>query len=217
MIRVLIVDDHPMFRAGAATALGAEPDIEVIGEAATAAEAIEASRLHNPDVLLMDIRLSGGVNGVELARQLREESPDTKVVVLTNYSNEPYIRAMMEIGVEAYIIKDTPPHEVIDAIRMVMAGRTVFSAKITETVVKGYLGASSDASIIGPERVTEREREVLRSLVDGASNDEIAGQLHLSVGTVQYHLTNLYGKLGVRNRQEAVIKAAREGLIIIDE
>ena len=217
MIKVLVVEDHPIFRAGAATTIATEPDMEVVGEVSTAPEALELTRQLNPDVVLMDIRLQGTVNGIELARQVREENPDVRLVVLTNYSNEPYIRAMMEVGVEGYVLKDTPPRDVMESVRMVMDGRTVFSKQISQAIVRGYLSPSSDREASPQDGVTERELEVLELLIVGAPNTEIAERLHISVGTVQFHLTNIYGKLGVRSRGEAVIKAARDGLIVIDE
>ena len=217
MIKVLIVDDHPIFRAGAATTIASEPDMDVVGEVSTSGEALELARRLNPDVLLMDIRLKDSGNGVDLARQVREHSPDVKLVVLTNYSNEPYIRAMMEIGVEGYILKDTPPREVMESIRMVIDGRTVYSKQVSQALVRGYLSPATDSEAGHPDGITERESAVLQLLVSGASNPDMAKRLHVSVGTIQFHLTNIYGKLGVRGRGEAVIKAAREGLVVIDE
>ena len=217
MVKLLIVDDHPIFRAGAVTSLMAEPDFEVLGEAASAPEALKLVRELQPDVILTDIRLKGDMNGIELARQVRAEYPHIRLIVLTNYSNDPYIKAMMEIGVEAYILKDTPPREVVDSVRMVMDGRTVFSAPVTQTILKGYINPSRNGTDVIPDGLTDREAEVLGLLVDGSSNSEIAASLHLSIATVQFHLTNIYSKLGVRNRAQAITKAARDGLIVIDE
>ncbi len=217
MIRVLLVDDHPLFRAGARASLTSEPDFEVMGEANNAWEAVELIESLKPDVVLTDIRLKGDANGVELARRIRQGFPDVKIVVLTNYSNEPYIRAMMEVGVEAYMLKDTPPRDVIESVRMVMEGRAVFSSKVSRTIVKGYVGASSAVGTVTRNQITEREADVLQLLVNGATNADIAETLHVSQTTVQYHLTNLYGKLGVKGRSEAIVQAAREGLVVIDE
>jgi DNA-binding NarL/FixJ family response regulator len=188
-----------------------------VGEASAPDEALEFIRHHQPDVLLTDIRLKGSANGVTLARQVRSQYPEIKIVVLTNYSNEPYIRAMMEIGVEGYILKDTPPRDIIDSLRMVMAGQTVFSALVTQRVRRGYLGSSGEPNISRSESITERESEVLRLLANGSSNLEIAERLNLSEASVRFHLSNIYSKLGVRGRAEAIIQAAREGLVVIDE
>lgn len=217
MIKVLVVDDHPIFRTGAVASIVAQGDFEVVAEAETASDALVAIDQHQPEVVLMDIRLKGKVNGVELARQIKEQNERVRIVVLTNYSNEPYIKAMMEIGVEGYMLKDSPPHDVIQALRMVVDGRTVFSSKVTDIIVRGYLSPGRDARIPSPDNVTKREIEVLELVADGASNMQIAASLHVSESTVQYHLTNIYSKLRVHSRAEAVIHAAREGLIVIDE
>ncbi len=217
MISVLIIDDHPIFRAGVVATLSGEPDFEIAGDVASALEALEVLNRARPDVVLTDIRLKGEINGVELVRRIRVHYPDVRVVVLTNYSNEPYIRAMMELGVEGYVLKDTPPREVIESLRMVKSGRTVFSTQVSRKVVQGYLGQSSNGRTALSDRLTDKEAEILQLLVDGASNPEIAERLHVSLATVQFHLTSIYSKLGVKSRAEAIVHAAREGLVVIDE
>jgi DNA-binding NarL/FixJ family response regulator len=217
MISVLIVDDHPIFRAGVVATLSAEPEFEIAGDVPSASEALEILSRARPDVVLTDVRLKGDINGVELVRRIRASHTEVRVVVLTNYSNEPYIRAMMELGVEGYMLKDTPPREVIESIRMVKAGRTVFSTQVSRKVVQGYLGQSTNGGTALSDRLTDKEAEVLQLLVDGASNPEIAERLHVSLATVQFHLTSVYSKLGVKNRAEAIVHAAREGLVVIDE
>lgn len=217
MIKVLVVDDHPIFRTGAVASIVAQGDFEVVAEAETASDALVAIDQHQPEVVLMDIRLKGKVNGIELARQIKERNEYVRIVVLTNYSNEPYIKAMMEIGVDGYMLKDSPPHDVIQALRMVVDGRTVFSSKVTDVIVRGYLSPARETRTSSPDNVTKREIEVLELVAEGASNIQIAKNLHVSESTVQYHLTNIYSKLRVHSRAEAVIHAAREGLIVIDE
>ena len=217
MIKVVIVDDHPLFRAGAASSFAAERDFEVVGEASSGSAALEMIEKHLPDVVLLDIRLDGDVNGIQLAKWIRAEELDVKVVMLTNYANEPYVRASMETGVDGYLLKDTPASEVIESLRMIIQGRTVFSTRVSEKIVRGYLNSSAKAEIASPDRLTYREVEVLQLLVKGAANSDIASQLHVSPGTVQFHLSSIYSKLGVQGRVEAIVKAAREGLIVIDE
>ena len=217
MIRVLLVDDHPMFRAGAASVMAEEPDFEVVGEAQDAKEAFNMIQTFQPDVLLLDIRLKGGDNGIALAQQVRSEYPHIKIMVLTNFANEPYIRAMMEMGVEGYLTKDTPAREVVESIRMLQSGRTVFSEPVARSMVRTYVRASTRNDVDSLGEVTRREAEVLQLLSEGASNPEIAETLHVSVSNIQYHLTNIYSKLGVRSRAEAIVRAARVGLIVIDD
>ncbi|MCH7736554.1 MAG: response regulator transcription factor [Chloroflexi bacterium] len=217
MATVLIVDDHPIFRSGAATALSATEDFEVVGEVGTVSEAIEIIRDRQPDLILTDIRLEGDSNGVALAIQVRAEFPNIKIVVLTNYSHEPYIKAMMEAQVEGYLLKDVPPAEVIDSIRKVLDGKRVFSDPITQKLVKGYLGASKNDGNLPIESLTDRELELLQELVHGLSNGEIAEHLNVSLKTVQGYLTVIYGKMNVKTRSEAVFRAIQEGLVIVGE
>ncbi len=217
MARILIVDDHPIFRAGAASALKATDDFEVIGEVGTASGAFEIVRGCQPDLILTDIRLDGDVNGVVLAKQVRAEFPDIKIVVLTNYSHEPYIKAMMEARVEGYLLKDVPPSEVIESLRMILDGKSVFSESITHKLVTGYLGVSGDADGHSMETLTDRELELLQHVVRGLSNGEIAKQMDVSPKTVQGYLTNIYGKLDVKTRSEAAFHAVRHGLVILGD
>ena len=217
IIKVVIVDDHPIFRAGAIASLESEPDFEVVGEAANAPGALELISDHTPDVVLTDIRLEGPINGIELSRRVRSKHPDIRLVVLTNYSNEPYIRAMMNVGVEAYMLKDTKPREVIDSLRMVMDGQTVYSSAVTRVIIRGYLSGSLQNGKSGGVSITSKEAEVLQLLARGESNKRIAELLNVTVSAVQFHLTNIYGKLAVGSRSEAIVEAAREGLVVIDE
>ena len=217
MATVLIVDDHPIFRSGAATALAATEEFEVMGEVGSVSEAMEIIRNRQPDLLLTDIRLEGTANGVALAMQVRAEFPNIKIVVLTNYSHEPYIKAMMEVQVEGYLLKDVPPAEVIDSMRKILDGKRVFSNPITQKLVKGYLGAYKDGGSLPIGSLTARELELLQELVHGLSNGEIAENLNVSLKTVQGYLTVIYGKMNVKTRSEAVFRAIQEGLVIVDE
>ncbi|MDP6455187.1 MAG: response regulator transcription factor [SAR202 cluster bacterium] len=220
IIKVVIVDDHPMFRAGAIASLKSQDDFEVVGEAANAPDAPDALELisnHEPDVVLTDIRLDGPINGIELSRRVRSKHPDVRLVVLTNYSNEPYIRAMMNVGVEAYMLKDTKPREVIDSLRMVVDGQTVYSSAITRVIMRGYLSGPQQNGSNADTDITAKEAEVLQLLARGEPNRGIANLLNVTVSGVQFHLTNIYGKLGVSSRSEAIVEAAREGLVVIDE
>ena len=211
MIRVLLVDDHPMFLAGVVSAMSAEADFEVVGEAQGAQDAWELIEGHQPDVLLLDIRLKGGPNGISLAKRVRSHYPQIKIMVLTNFDNEPYVRAMMELGVEGYLTKDTPAREVVESVRLLKSGRTVFSERVGRSMVRGYLGASTGNNADPAEAVTHREAEVLQLLSEGVSNPEIAETLHVSISNVQYHLTNIYSKLGVRKPGRGDRKRSPQG------
>ncbi len=213
---ILIVDDHPMMRMGAAACFSEAPDCRVAGETDNAEEALALALRLRPDVVLLDIRLKGELSGIDVARSLRKQLPDTKIIVLTNFPHEPYVRAMMELGVDGYLLKDTPPRDVLDAVRMVMKGRHVFSATISSRIVRGYLDSQDSGERHDGPSLTSREAEVLQLVADGRTNDEIAEVLNLSVKAIQAHLTRLYEKLGARNRTEAVVYAARRGLVVLD-
>lgn len=206
-----------MMQMGAASYLSQAPDCEVEGQADNADDALTLAMHLRPDVVLADIWLKGERTGIDLVRDLRKHVPETKVIVLTNFPHEPYVRAMMELGVEGYLLKDTPPADVLEAIRMVMNGRNVYSATISSRIVRGYLHSSNSGGGEGVDSLTDREAEVLQLIADGRTNDEIAEILNVSVKAIQLHLTHLYAKLGARNRTEAVVRAARHGLVVLDQ
>ena len=214
---VLVVDDHPMMRMGIVACLNGAPDSRVVGEADNAADALDLALHLRPDIALVDIRLKGERNGIDLARALRQQAPETKIIVLTNYPHEPYVRAMMEIGVEGYLLKDTPPSDVLDAIRMVTRGRNVLSAPVSSRVVRGYLNSTHSRGTTSKHTLTSRETEILQLVADGRTNDDIAEIVNVSVKTIQVQLTSVYSKLGARNRTEAVVQAIRRGLVVLDD
>lgn len=214
---ILVVDDHPMMRVGAAAALSNAPDCSVVGETDNADDALEMANRLKPNIVLTDIRLRGERTGVDLARDLRAQVPDTKIIVFTNFPHEPYVRAMMELGVEGYLLKDTPPSDVLDAIRMVFKGRNVFSSAVTSSIVRGYLRTPDARQDKSREGLTSREAEVLQLVAEGRTNDEISQTLGISVKAIQVHLSNLYAKLGAHSRTEAVVQAAKRGLVVLEE
>lgn len=215
--KVLIVDDHPLLRLGARAYLEADGQFNVVGDADNAEDALELASLHEPDVILLDIRLKGGTSGIALGKEVRTRVPLVKLLVLTNFYHEPYIRAMLEVGVEGFLLKDTPPSEIADAIRMIVSGRTVFSSRVTEKMVGGYLSSRTGAGGAAVERLTPKEVEVLNLMTAEGSTQHMADRLGISTKGVQQHLTGIYSKLGVQNRAEAIVKAAREGIIVLDE
>lgn len=201
-IRVMFVDDHPVLRAGLAAIIGAQSDMEVVAEAGTGREAIELFRLHQPDVVLMDLRLPG-MNGTEAIAAIRKEYPDAHIIVLTTYDGDEDIYQALRAGARAYLLKDMLRKELLEAIRAVHAGKL----RIPPAV------ASRLAERFPKSELSSRELEVLRQIARGSSNKEIAAALSVAEGTVRIHVSNILGKLAVSDRTEAVTVALQRGII----
>ncbi|MFG2047138.1 response regulator transcription factor [Micromonospora sp. NPDC048935] len=201
MIRLLLAEDQGMMRGALALLLNLEPDIEVVAEARTAAEALEAARSSRPDVALLDIEMPDG-SGLDTAATLREQLPDCRVLILTTFGRPGYLRQAMEAGAAGFLVKDGPVEELAVAVRRVLAGERV----IDPTLAAAALSA-------GPNPLTERERHVLAAAVDGATIADIAARLHLSESTVRNYLSSAIGKTGTRNRIEAALSARSNGWI----
>jgi two-component system, NarL family, response regulator NreC len=216
MIRVLIADDHTMFRAGLRALLATEQDIEVIGEAADGEEAVAKSRKLVPDVVVMDI-LMPGMNGIEATSRLAAECPATKVLVLSMYDDEEHVQKLLAAGAAGFVLKQATTDELVRAIREVVAGGLPLSPSIAAKVVRDYarrVRGEQEASATGA--LTAREREVLILVAQGQTNQTIAEQLGLSRKTVDVHRTNLMRKLGLHDVTELVKYALRTGLITLD-
>lgn len=211
LCKVLLVDDHPVVRQGMRSALEVAQQFVIVGEADNADDAISAVQMLNPDLVLLDIRIKGGRSGIDVANELRGLRPDLKIVALTNHAHEPYLRAMIDAGVDGYLLKDTPPSEIVEAITKVARGETVYSSGLGEVTPSAFIEseATGDLSSI--------EAEVLQMIADGASNQLVAQELSLDQKTVQMHLARSFVKLGVPDRDAAVAKAAEEGLIVLDD
>jgi DNA-binding NarL/FixJ family response regulator len=210
-LRVVIADDQPMMRAGFKAVLEASGDIQVVAEAATGEEAVQAATAHAPDVVLMDIRMPD-MDGIEATRRL----PRQRVLILTTFGLDEYIISALRAGASGFLLKDAPTHEVLAAVRAVAAGDAVLSAPITRQLldqVARRLPAAVSQSPAALETLTEREQQVLRMLASGLSNAEIAQALVISDATVKSHVSRLLGKLGLRDRVQAVIYAYETGLI----
>jgi DNA-binding NarL/FixJ family response regulator len=210
-LRVVIADDQPMMRAGFKAVLEATGDIDVVAEAGTGEEAVRAARAHQPDVVLMDIRMPE-MDGIEATRQL----PRQRVLILTTFGLDEYIIDALRAGASGFLLKDAPTEEVVDAVRAVAAGDAVLSPAITRQLLD-QVGRRLPAAVSRtPDAVaglTDREREVLRMMAGGMTNAEIAGALVVSEATVKSHVSNLLGKLGLRDRVQAVIFAYESRLI----
>jgi DNA-binding NarL/FixJ family response regulator len=210
-LRVVIADDQPMMRAGFKVVLEATGTIEVVAEAATGQEAVEAARAHAPDVVLMDIRMPG-MDGIEATRRL----PRARVLILTTFGLDEYIIDALRAGASGFLLKDAPTQEVVDAVRAVAGGDAVLGPAVTRQLldqVARRLPAAVSRTPAALATLTDREREVLRMLAAGLSNAEISDALVLSEATVKTHVSSLLGKLGLRNRVQAVIYAYETGLI----
>jgi len=211
LLRVVIADDQPMMRAGFKAVLEATGDIQVVAEAATGAEAVAAAKQHAPDVVLMDIRMPE-MDGIEATRRL----PRDRILILTTFGLDDYIIAALRAGASGFLLKDAPTAQVIDAVRAVAAGDAVLSPAVTRQLLDQVARRLPAAVTQTPEaltQLTEREREVLRMLAAGLTNAEIAHALVVSEATVKSHVSNLLGKLGLRDRVQAVIYAYETHLI----
>ena len=207
MTKVLIVDDHPIFRDGLAGLLATLPEIEITGTVGTASEALTAIKHNPPDVVLMDIRLPDGVSGVEATRQAIEAAPATAILVITMVDDDDTVMAALAAGARGYILKEASGDEIAAALRAVAAGGAVFGAGIA-TRLLATTPAQRPASALPPlEDLTERERQVLQLLAGGASNRHIVRDLGVSLKTVQNHVSRILDKLQATDRTQAALRA----------
>ncbi|MEV5410675.1 response regulator transcription factor [Thermopolyspora sp. NPDC052614] len=219
-IRVLLVDDQPLLRTGFRLILEAEPDVTVVGEAGDGAAAKEQARALLPDVVLMDIRMPG-VDGIEATRHIvRDASPSAhvpRVLVLTTFDLDEYIVEALRAGASGFLLKDVPPDDLVQAIRVVAAGDAIVAPSVTRRLLDKFAARlpSAHRRPTPPrlDRLTERELEVLRLIARGMSNAEIAAELVVSETTVKTHVGNVLTKLGLRDRVQAVVLAYETGLV----
>ena len=203
-IRILCVEDHPVFREGLRAMIGSAPDMEFVGHAPSGVEAIAQFRLHRPDITLMDLRLTGA-NGTDVLISIRGESPRARIIMLTTSDGDVDILRAMRAGASAYILKSMPMDELLDVIRTVHAGRRHIPPEV----------ASRLAEYMGDDDLTARELDVLRLIRDGYRNKQIADQLTISENTVNFHIKNLMEKLRANDRTHAVTIALRRGMLHI--
>jgi DNA-binding NarL/FixJ family response regulator len=209
-LHILIADDHPLFRKGLRILLGAVPDFVLVGEAETGRGAVERSLELQPDVVLMDLQMPGG-SGIEATREIVAASPTTKVLVVTLFEDDDSVFAALRAGARGYILKDTDEEEMIRAIRAIAHGEAIFGPAVASRVLAYFAAPRLEAPRLFPT-LTEREREVLRLLAQGRSNPAIARELSLSPKTVANHVSNIFAKLQVADRAEAIIRARDAGL-----
>jgi two-component system response regulator NreC len=212
-IRLLLVDDHAVVRSGLRMLLMNEEDMEIAGEAGNAAEALEATRLLKPDVILMDIGLPD-MSGIEATREIRKQHPDVAVVALTIHEDEEYFFKMLDAGARGYVPKRAAPEELITAIRAAAVNEVYIYPSLAKLLVRDYLSQDhSGEQGKALDNLTDREQEVLTFLAEGKSNDEIAEALVISPKTVARHRENIMRKLNLHSRAELVRYAIRKGII----
>ena len=209
-LRILLVDDHALVRAGIRSLLQDIADIEVVAEASDGAEALAAAERERPDVVLMDIAMKG-MNGLEAAAGLRERQPGVKIIILSMHTSEEYVLLALRAGAAAYLIKDSATSELELALKCVMRGDTYLSPAISRQMVDGYVQRVGVG--ISPEPLTPRQRDVLKRIAEGRSTKEIAFDLNLSVKTVETHRAQIMDRLGIRDVAGLVRYAMRTGLV----
>ena len=212
--RVVLADDQPLVRAGFRMILEAEDDIDVAGEAGDGEEAVAVTRQLQPDVVLMDIQMPK-VDGLEATRRIAQDaSTDSRILILTTFERDDYVFEALRAGASGFMLKNAAPEDLVRAVRVVATGDALLDPAITRRVIQDYAQrAAPRKDHARLARLTEREREVLRLLATGKSNAELAAHLYLGEGTVKTHVSHLLGKLGLRDRVQAVVFAYETGLV----
>jgi DNA-binding NarL/FixJ family response regulator len=214
MLRVLVVDDQDLFRGGFALILDAQADMQVVGEAADGAAAVEAALSLRPDIVLMDIRMPG-VDGVTATERICAQT-DAKVIVLTMFDVDEYVYSALAAGASGFLLKDIRRDDLVSAVRLVAAGDALLAPSVTRRLIEDLSRRGHAVPQLAARlgELTDRERDTLRQLARGLSNVEIAGALYVSEHTVKTHVSNLLAKLGLRDRAQAVVFAYESGLVI---
>jgi DNA-binding NarL/FixJ family response regulator len=214
-VRVVLADDQPLVRSGLRVLIADYPDLEVVGEATTGAEAVQLVRDVSPDVVVMDIRMPG-MDGIEATRQITAGPAMTRVLVLTTFDEDDHVYGALRAGASGFVVKDMALDDILAAIRVVAAGDALIAPSITRRLIADFVGRPAAAPERSPrpvEGLTEREREVLTLVGRGRSNSEIAEDLFITVATAKSHVSRLFTKLGARDRVQLVITAYEMGLV----
>jgi DNA-binding NarL/FixJ family response regulator len=212
-IRVAIADDHALVRAGFRALIDAEPGLDVVGEAADGAEAIELARTAQPDVVLMDIRMPG-TDGVAATGQITSHEtagPPTRVLILTTFDLDEYVYAALRAGASGFLLKDTPPAELLAAIRIIAAGDALLAPSVTRKLIREFARQSPASPRPSLDVLTDREQDVLALVARGLSNAEIAAELFITLATVKTHVSRLLAKLAARDRAQLIVVAYESG------
>jgi DNA-binding NarL/FixJ family response regulator len=214
-IRVVLADDHAVVRKGIREFLEGEPDITVVAEAVDGQQAVALVAEHMPDVAVLDIQMPR-VGGVEATRRIKAEHPEVRVLILSDYDDDPYVFALLQAGASGYVLKTADSADLVQAVRAVHRGESALDPIVTQRVVQQLASGRPLGTPTTIEALTEREIEVLRLVANGLTNKAIGQSLGISDRTVQGHLANIYGKLNVGSRTEAVTEALKQGWITIE-
>ena len=210
-VRVVVVDDNQLLRAGLVTVLRSDPDVEVAGEAGDGSEGLRLARGLSPDVVLMDVEMPGG-DGITATSRIVSEAPDVRVLILTMFDLDEYVVEGLRAGAAGFLIKTTPPDELINAVKACARGETTVGPSVIDRLVRSYVSRPPASSSTRLGLLTARETEVLRAMAKGLSNTEIGAALYMSETTVKTHVGRILAKLAVRDRVQAVVIAHRSGL-----
>jgi len=210
-ITVMIVDDHEMVRKGARGYLEAQPEIEVVAEAESGEEALRLAREHIPDVVLMDLVMPG-MDGVEATRKVKDVSPRTQIIILTSFHDDEHIFPALQAGAISYLLKDVKAQELVEAIQRASKGEATLHPRVAARLIKQFSHRESERQSLFTE-LTEREVEVLTLIAKGFTNQKIAEDLVISVGTVKGHVSNILSKLHLADRTQAAVDAWQEGIV----
>ena len=218
MIRVVVADDEELIRSGLRMILEGEEDIRVVGEADDGVGALDLAVEKDPDVVVMDLRMPG-MDGIEATRMIRARMPSVRILVVTTFDLDEYVLAALKAGAEGFLLKDSAPETLVDAVRTVASGEALLAPSVTKKLIGHYVGqGSADPELAeAVAELTERELEVMRLVARGMTNSEIASELHLGEGTVKTHVTAVLSKLDLANRAQIVVAAYESGLVVVGE
>ncbi|MCK4778490.1 MAG: response regulator transcription factor [Actinomycetia bacterium] len=218
-IRVLIVDDHQLFRHGMLKMLESFKDVEVVGEAESGEEAISRAEEIFPDVIIMDLGLPGKIDGIEATHKIKRLYPKVEIVALTMYQDEKHILMAIKAGASGYVVKDAKIEEVVEAVRRAKRGESLLDPVVSRKILNEFTSMKTnlERDKIGFDDLTSREHQILKIIAEGKANKEIAYELNVSEKTIKNHITNIFRKMQVNARTEAAVKAIKLGLIDIDD
>lgn len=215
-VTVLLADDHPIVRQGLRHLLEAEPDIRILGEASDGLQAVQLSEKFRPNVLIVDIMMPG-LNGLEVVRQVKDRSPATFSIVLSMQSADVYVVEALKSGAAGYVLKETGPSELVNAVQQVISGKRYLSPRLSERLIDVLLQASEEITLDPYETLTNREREILQMAAEGLTTAAIAKRLSISPRTAELHRGRMMDKLGLHSQTELILYALKRGILSIDK